>query len=191
MQQARMPYVVFETKPEAYKDENGVVNYKNVDYVTITPAGGKDTIYKNAQDWLNELKEKSYVRGPFDLNASHYTEWHEKFSKAYEAYRNGQNMVTDGTPLRACLAFTPAEIMQAESVRLRSLEDLAECNEEAISRMGAGARTLKLKAQKILESKQDSKLAEENSALRQKVDELETKINSLLEAKKKPKLEAA
>jgi hypothetical protein len=69
-------------------------------------------------------------------------------------------MATDGTPIRASLAFSPAEVAQCESVKIFTLEALAVCNEQAMNNMGMGGRTLKQKAEKILENFAGSKVAE-------------------------------
>ncbi|MBN9410835.1 MAG: hypothetical protein J0H69_16940 [Burkholderiales bacterium] len=173
-----MPHIRFETEVKETRDEDGHIMRKNVYFAHVTPAGGKDVVVKDAEQWLLELKEKAMVRGAFDQAAAEYEQWHAKVKAAFEQYKAGEEMTTEGTPLRASLAFTKAEIAQAESVKIFSIEDLAEANEEAISRMGMGGRGLKIKAQKLLETKGD--VAQENAALRQKISDLEAKMERML-----------
>ncbi len=182
LQSVRMPHVRFETAVLETKDKEGHNVFSNVYYVYITPAGGKDEVVKVADQWLKELQEKSHTRGPFDQAANEYTQWYERFSKGFEQYKAGQEMTTDGTPLRASMAFTKAEIAQAESVKIFSIEALATCNEEAIGRMGMNARTLKTKATKLIEGMAGGNVAQENEALRLQVSELTKKVDAMLAA---------
>lgn len=176
---AQMPYVRFETEVEAAKDAEGHNKYTNKIMAYITSAGSKDEVVKVADEWIAQLREKSQLRGAFDQAANEYDQWHDRFSKMLQNYKDGQGMDHEGTPLRASLAFTPAEVAQCEGVKIFTIDALAVCNEEAISRMGMGGRTLKQKAQKILESGDGAKVAEENAALRLKVEELTEKVVQL------------
>lgn len=182
LQQVRLPFVRFENQVKETKDPEGHTLYADVTYAYITPAGGKDEVVKLADDWIRELRDKSMVRGPFDSAANEYTKWYEGFSEMLKRFRAGQEMLTTGTPLRASMAFTKAEIAQCEAVKIFSIEDLSVANEEALSRMGMGGRNLKTKAQKLLESKDGDKLAQENEALRVKLADLESKVEKMLAA---------
>lgn len=176
---APMPFVRFETIVESTKDENGHNLYSNKIMAYVTSPGSRDETVKVAEEWINQLKEKGTTRGPFDSAANEYYLWHEKFSKMLQHYKDGNGLDHDGTPLRASLAFTPAEIAQCENVKIYTIEALSTCSEEALGRMGLGGRVLKNKATKILESAENSKVAEENAALRLKVEELTAKIEHL------------
>lgn len=182
LQQVRMPYVRFETSVKESKDGNGHIVRQNVYHAHITPAGGKDEVVKVASEWISELQTKGNTRGPFDQAANEYRVWYDHFAKNFEAYKKGEEMQTSGTPIRASLAFMKSEIMQAESAKIYSIEDLANCNEEAIQQMGVGARALKAKAAEILKTKDASHAAEEITALRQQVEELKTMIDAMKEA---------
>lgn len=182
LQQARLPFVRFENQVKESKDADGHKVFQDVTFAYITPAGGKDEVVKIADEWLRDLKQKSMVRGPFDSAANEYDRWYERFSELYKRFKEGQEMTTDGTPLRASLAFTKAEVAQCEAVKIFSIEDLAAANEEAISRMGMGGRNLKTRAQKILDSRDGDKLVEENEALRVRMQALEEKIEQMLSA---------
>ena len=182
LQQVRMPYVRFDVTVRESKDGDGHIVRQNVYYAHITPAGGKDEVVKIASEWIDELRRKGDTRGPFDQAANEYGRWYEHFSKGFESYKKGEEMQTDGTPIRASLAFMKSEIMQAESAKLYSIEDLAACNEEAIQQMGVGGRALKAKAAEILKTKDASHAAEEIIALRQQVEELKTLVNDMKDA---------
>lgn len=180
IQTAKLPYVRFETEVITSKDEDGHNEFKNKIMAYITSAGSKDEVVKDADEWVLQLRDKGMMRGPFDSAANEYEQWYDRFSKMLAAYKEGKGTDHDGTPIRASLAFSPAELAQCESVKIFTLEALAVCSEEAISRMGMGGRVLKQKAAKILETYDGSKLAEENVALKLKVDELTAKVEHLI-----------
>ena len=102
LQQARMPFVRFDTVVAETRDTEGHALYKNKYYVFITPAGGKDELMKDAEEWITELRRKGETRGAFDAAAGEYTRWYEHFSKGFDAYKKGEEMQTTGTPIRAC-----------------------------------------------------------------------------------------
>ena len=179
IQAARMPYVRFETEVETIKDAGGHNQYKNKIMAYITSAGSKDEVVKVADEWIAQLREKGQTRGPFDSAANEYEQWYERFSKLLQNYKDGKGLDHDGTPIRASLAFSPAEVAQCEEVKIFTLESLAVCSEEALSRMGMGGRVLKQKASKILETQEGGKLAEENAALKLKLEELTAKVERL------------
>lgn len=182
IQTPRFPYVRFSVEAKEVKDENGHISFKNQYWATIIPAGGKDEVLKDAVEWIASLRTKGETRGPFDSNANEYIQWHERFSKMFEQFKAGEEMTMTGTPLRAILAFTKAEIAQAESIRIYSVEDLATANEEALRHMGIGARAMKDKAVQLLASKGENHLAEENAALRVKLEQLEARVEDMLAA---------
>ena len=182
LQTVRLPFVRFETEVAESKDAEGHAVYKNKYTVYITPAGGKDEVVKNAEEWLVELRRKGETRGPFDQAANEYGVWYDRFSKVFEQYKAGEEMTFEGIPLRACMAFLKAEIVQCERAHIYSLEDLANVNEEGLGHIGLNARTLKHKAQEILKNKGDSKQAEEVVALRLQVEELKTQVQQLLDS---------
>lgn len=194
-----MPYVRFSTEVEETRNADGQIDRKNKYYAYITAPGSKDEVMKDAQEWINDLRRRGDTRGPFDASAEHYTNWHRHFAKGFEDYKKGEEMTTEGTPLRGCLAFMKSEIAQAESVKIFSLEELAACNEQAIQNMGVGARALKSKAAEILATKDSSKGAEKIIALQLEVESLKEKIDAMIangmkepeKRGRKPKLQEA
>lgn len=179
IEEARRPHVRFETRAEHYVDAEGHSQYKNVYFAAVTPAGGngKDQLDVNAEDWLKGLQEKARNRGGIDSDL--YMSWHAHFSHMFDLYKQGQEMAVDGTPLRACLAFGPAQIAAAENVKIFSLEALAQASETEIAAIGMGGRDMKTKAEKMLQNLADSRVAEENAALRLQLSDQGTMITEL------------
>lgn len=188
IEQARRPHVKFETKAEYYVDAEGVSHYKNVHYANVTPAGsnGKQMNYVNAEEWLAHLKAQSMNQG---MDCEIYQSWHSHFTEMFNLYKQGEEMKTDGMPIRAVLAFSPAQVAMAESMKIFSLEDLAQINETEMAAMGLGARDMKIKAVNILESSKNNRAAEENAALRQKLDEQNTMVEQLKKDMQEMRLE--
>lgn len=179
------PHVRFETRPvedRAASIEAGHKLYKDVDWVIITPAGGKDVREDIADDWLKKIEAQAQT-GMYDY------EWARDFRKMFDMYKEGKELPEDGTPLRMCTTlFSPAEIQNCLAVNVRTLEGLAQANEEALSRMGMGARALKTRAQEAIkagEGKESAMKVEalslENESLKQRVTDLTAVVNELRE----------
>lgn len=182
IQKPKLPYVRFTSEVKEVRDAEGHIE-RSLEYMAhITPAGGKDEVVKKAEEWIAELRRKGETRGPFDAAANEYSQWFEVFSKMFGQFKAGEELTTSGTPLRACLAFLKTEVAACEAAHVYSLEDLADANEEALMRIGLGGRALKDKAGKLLLSQGDNRLAEENSALKAKIDALEQRIEQFIAA---------
>lgn len=96
-------------------------------------------------------------------------------------------MPEDGTPLRMCTTlFSPAEIQNCLAINIRTLESLAQANEEALGRIGMGARALKTRAQEALKTgdgKESAMKVEaltlENESLKQRVGDLTAVVEEM------------
>ncbi|UEP43145.1 hypothetical protein [Burkholderia sp. B21-005] len=179
------PHIRFETRPiedRAASIEAGRKVYVDIDWVIITPPGGKDVREDHAEAWLAKIKAQSEV-GQYDF------EWVDAFKKMYAMYKEGKELPEDGTPLRMCTTlFSPAEIANCLGVNIRTLEDLAGATEEALGRLGMGARALKTRAQTALNTGDGKEAAMrvealevENSSLKERVADLTAVVNELKE----------
>ena len=175
------PHVVFSTEAMAYVDAEGHTHYKDVIIATITPQGGTDNLVKNAEEWLKELRNKSMTRSGFDDASIFYAEWYDHFSKAFEYHKKGLEGPLNGTDLKLFKTFTPAELKNCAASNIFTVEELANCNEQFIQRVGMGGRVMKNKAQAILDGQQGVMVAEENAALKLKVDELSSQVSDLID----------
>ena len=104
----------------------------------------------------------------------------EHFKTAFEEFKAGNEIPAFGTPVRGSLILQPSEQQRCISANVLTLEDLADANEGALSRIGMGARALKDKAAAWVKTKDDNgnKLAIENQALRVEVEQLTTALES-------------
>lgn len=142
IQQARPPFVQFEYR--AVEDrtasiEQGCYVSKDVAFAIITPAGSKDRTEKIAEEWLaNMRQEVQQERLP--------QEWFNHYKTLYAAWKEGREAPETGVAIRNWPVASPAQVEMLLNLRIRTVEDLANANEEAISRMGMGGRALKQKA---------------------------------------------
>ena len=107
----------------------------------------------------------------------------------YDAWKAGLEAPVDGKPLKEWTIISPAQLHQAMSIGLRSVEDLAGMSDEACRNFGIGAQLLKQKARNWLESVTNGgAVAEKLTALEvrdKERDELLKKQQEELEAMKK------
>lgn len=142
IQEARPPYVQFEVRgveDRTTQIAEGRYATKDVIFAVITPAGSRDKFEKVATEWLTDMAQQvQQERLPM--------QWLEHYRKLFEAFKTGQELPEDGTSIREWPPLSPAQIKMLLDLRIRTVEDLAAANEEAISRLGMGGRNLKQKA---------------------------------------------
>lgn len=142
VQEARPPYVQFELRPvedRAASQAAGHYVAKDVAYAIVTPAGSRDRHEKIAEEWLENMADQvRQERLP--------AEWLAHYRALYKAWKEGREAPENGTSIRNWPVASPAQIETLLNLRIRTVEDLATCNEEAIARMGMGGRALKQKA---------------------------------------------
>lgn len=173
---------------------NGYYTPKLVDFVIVTPAGGRDEVERVATEWLEQCA--IYVR---EKRMS--PKWLDYFRHAYTEWKSGNEIPESGLPLKTWPHLSPQQRAAVLQARIRTVEELAQANEEALAKIGMGARGMKEKAQQFLASADRGKLVEEVVALRVTTEEQRSKIDALrqvvaelqekLEAKRKPGRPAA
>lgn len=131
---ARPPYVEFElrTVPGA-EDTN-----QEVIFAIITPHGSKDRIEADAHEWLERKRLES--RGE---SARFPAAWVDHFKARLKAYQEGLQLPELGQAIASCQLFSSSERKAILHAGIRSVEDLAQANEESLRMIGQGARRLK------------------------------------------------
>lgn len=161
--EARPPFVTFEVKAEedrAASIEAGYYKTKDVVYALVTPQGSKDRIEREVTSWFDSMRQ-SVQEGRFPR------EWLRGFEENYKAWQEGRELPLEGTPLLTWPVASPAQIKAVIDVGVRTVEDLAQANEETIMRIGMGGRALKEKAVSWLKAAASTgRTTEELSALR-------------------------
>lgn len=166
------PHIVFyfeEVEDRNASIEAGREVYKDVAFVQVLPAGGKDIFIDRAKSWLGKQKMNAKNRR---IPQEHY----EYYVKAFEAFEQGNREVLHGTPLKAWPQITPAQVRNLNTIRIYTVEDLAQANDDALALIGMGARVLQQKAINWLES------ANSTGKVSAKITEFENKLESAINA---------
>lgn len=167
----RPPYVRFEQRSvedRAKSNESGIFSYMDVNFALVTPHGSKDVFEDQAESWLEKQKEHAR-KGR--IPEQHY----QYFKRAYDSWKEGQELPEEGTPIRGWAVLSPAQQQAILQANIRTVEDLAQAPEDALHQIGMGARALKQKATAWLESADTGKSAN-------KIVDLENKVQYLSEA---------
>lgn len=167
--ESRPPYVQFELRPVEDREataEVGHMQYKDVIYAMVTPAGSKDVFEDEAENWL--AKQEKHVR-----DGRTPIEHMEYYRKAFERFKQGLEEPESGTPIRSWGLLTPAQHKQVLEANVRTVEDLAAANEPTLLQIGIGARAMKDKAEAYLQSADMGKAATAIQDLKLKLEESE------------------
>lgn len=190
MAQEKPPFIRFDRRAVEDRDatiEAGHYVGRDVDYAIITPVGSRDTIEREVTDWFRYLEEGvNQERIP--------SEWLPAYRGAYKAWKEGREVPEEGTPILTWGGASPAQIKNMIDIGVRTVEHLAQANEETLGRMGMGGRALKQKAEEYLTAidkfgktaeilaklKAEVKSANlENEKLRAQLDEAKAEIKTL------------
>lgn len=181
----RPPYVEFVTRAVEDRtkewNELGMYGVKDVIIAKITRPGQRDTVERLAEEWVVDLhKQANDGRIP--------REWATQFGRALEAFRNGQELPLDGTPIRGWNLLTPAQQETVIRAGIRTVEDLAALNQEGIGKIGMGGITWKNAAQAWLQQGRDkgavaaevADLKRDNEALKEELAKRDEQMQDIL-----------
>ena len=176
IQQARPPHVIFERRAEEDRQasiEAGRYISRDVDYAIVTPSGSKDRVERVVSDWFSMLAG--------EVRAERWPQaWLDQLKSGYEAWTRGQTPPEHGTPLSTWPALSPAQVKNWAQIGLRTIEELAEANEEALTAYGMGARDMKSRAKLFLENAGDSAaLVAKLRAAEELIASMEVRMESL------------
>lgn len=163
------PYVVFERRP--VEDRNASIAaghhvHKDVDYAIITRAGARDTFEQEVSVWFDQLAKRV-------KDAQFPAEWLRGYRESYEAWKKGEELPPEGTPIKTWPVASPAQIKDILAVGIRTVEDLAKLPDSELSSLGIGAMSLKQKAAAWLDSAaKTGKAAEQLSTLQRQISDL-------------------
>lgn len=178
----RPPYVRFKrvaVRDNSASVEAGYEVTRDEDFACITPPGSRDCVEKVAKDWLKEIEAK--YRGG---DQGWPYEFVQGFKMAYEQYLQQNEMPPMGTPIRGFMLLQPSEQQRCLSANILTVEDLASANEQAIGRIGMGARALSEKAAAWLRTRGDgsAQVASENINLKIENEQLKEQLASALDS---------
>lgn len=172
----RMAYVRFEKRGVEDREASikaGHYVAKDVEYAIITPPGSKDEVEKVVSEWFQQLKSQVQAgRLPPQFEAT--------YRQAYEFWRRGEEIPVQGTPLKGWPVLSPAQQKNCLNANIRTVEDLAQANGEALARMGMGGVEMKQKAEAWLKAATNlGTVVAENAALKARVRDLEAQVEGL------------
>lgn len=166
---------------EAVKDgaaskAEGRIIHKDVDMVNVHPVGGKDDVDYKVDYWFEVLL-------PYKIRLRQMpSTWLDRWRREYEAWKDGQELPLEGTPIRGWALLTPAQQEHIVALGIKTVEVLSTCNDEAVRRIGMGGVDLKNKAKAWIQQANDrGGLVQEISDVRKTNEKLEQQNTQLQE----------
>lgn len=147
-EEPKPPYVQFENRVVEDREASIAAGHfvgKDVVFAIVTPAGTRDRIERDAEEWLENVKEGvKQERMP--------SFWYDAYKRALQDFRESRETPEFGTPIMDWPGASPAQIKLLLDIGIRTIELLADANEETVQRIGMGGRALKQKAQAWLDA---------------------------------------
>lgn len=183
LKESRPAYVKFERRvvqDHAASQAEGRYVGKEVDFALITPLYTRDVVIHRVSDWFVKLDaDVANERIP--------PGWVQNYRKMYEAWKSGQELPLQGTPIRGWGVISPAQQEMLTRINILTVEDLADVTADGLARIGMGGVDLKNKAIAFIKSSRDvGKLVMENASLTaqmtvasQTIDELTKTVEEL------------
>ena len=168
----RPPYVRFEKRSREVRggpETTGMPSYVDENWVIVVSPGSKDEFESVADDWFS--------RKAGDVKAGRFrADWLHAFQQAYTMWKNDEEPPVMGTHISLWPGITPSQFKTLRDLRVLTIEDVAAMNEDTLSRVGMGSRSLKDRATAFLESAKNAVPAEKLVALAAERDELKTQL---------------
>lgn len=195
----RAPFVKFESRPkvnQAASDQAGRYVAQDVDYIIIVPHGseGKTELCEEYTQWLAKHKpvagNKYYAPGagndtPAIMDSRFPRDWLDRIEAGYAAWKKGEELPLDGTPLKLWPAIisSPAMLQNCIASNILTVEHLAGASDEAINSIGMGGRALRetaIRWLKLANEKERNHAAQAITKLTTDVAQLTAQVTELL-----------
>lgn len=148
-------YIRFEERAvedRAASIEQGHYVAKDEDYIIIVPPGDGKTV----------LEQK--------VNKRHKI----RYNKEYKAWKEGREIPIEGTSIKDWSQTSPAIVENLLRANVRTVEQLAQCNESTLERIGMGSRNLQNKARAWLEASEGpGKMSEAMAEITRRMDDMD------------------
>jgi hypothetical protein len=169
------PYVRFELRPVESRTTGQSV-FTDRAWVILMAPGSRDTTEMLVDDWLPKLREHA-------RNKRVPVSWPMEYEQAFNQWMQTQEQPAIGTSVRNWPACTPAQLQSCLKANLLTVEDVANANEEALNRVGMGARSLQIMAKAwIADQKGGSQVAAQIANLTLVMEEQKRQIEELRQA---------
>ncbi len=161
-------------------EEEGRYVAIDVDMVTVRQIGAADSSIFEVDRWLKQ-NEQEVAGGRLPR------EYATLYEKAYRMWKSGQEIPVEGTPIKGWPPITPAQVEAIIRVGIRTVEELATMNDEAMTRIGMGGVSLKQKAQAWIAQSQDkgaftmemAALKRENTLLKDQLAVIQERLDAM------------
>lgn len=169
----RPPYVVFETiqiEDRAASLAAGHHVEKDLHIANITRPGSRDTLVKDAEAWIKELKALA-------KNGQIPVSWPPHFEGMYKTWLSGETAAVNGTPIKGWSQIGNAMQKLLINAGIVTVEDLASLPDGDVGLIGTGAISVKAKAVAFLkEANGTGKLVQENAAMKAQMDAMQKQM---------------
>lgn len=183
-------YVEFSTLAKELKkrsEEEGRYVAIDIDMVEVRQIGATDSVKFEVSRWLEQNRAEVAGGRLAPEHADHY-------KRLYERWKGGQELPVEGTPIKGWAVIAPSQQETIVRAGIRTVEDLATMNAEAMSKIGMGAVMLKNKATAWVAQAKDkgpltmqmSSLQAENDLLKLNLSKLTEQVQALHAEKKRP-----
>ena len=121
---------------------------------------------------------------PYTRPIMRVTEQHRQaWPKQYEAFKAGQEIAAEGTPLEAWARVRPKQLHELKALGFRTVEHIAMMDDQAAGRVGTGGQELRRVAKAFLNDAARmatvERLAAENDAKNAEIEDLRLKLHGL------------
>ncbi|KKB61560.1 chromosome partitioning protein ParA [Robbsia andropogonis] len=166
-------YVEFEMRPvhqEFASEEAGRPIYKDVPHIHIMFPGDR------TKEVVRPVRTEQHGNEPSDI---------QRFPRQWEAFKNQQEQVQDGTPIQEWPPISRGEALNLKGMKIHTVEALAALSDGNCSFLGG--RELREKAKVWLSSassnKESMRLKKENDNLRADLEAMKQQIKDLAATK--------
>jgi hypothetical protein len=169
MTDARRPFIKFERlaiEDRAQTAATGVYMVRDAEFIIIIPHGseGKTELREEYGFWLDKMKRQigpvraagSDAGTPFIMDSRFPKDWLDEIEKGYAAWKKGEELPVEGTPLKQWAVLPPAMLQNCIAQNIFTIEQLAGASDEAINPVGMGARLFRNQAQDWLKLNKES-----------------------------------
>ena len=119
----------------------------------------------------------------------------DRWPQHYKAFKEGLEAPVEGYPLTEYAALTASKVAELRHLKIKTVEQLSELTDSAISKLGMGGREMVKKATAFLEVSADATAAQkyvvENQRLSNEINLLKEQIAELIEGKPKTRAKRA
>lgn len=144
---------------------------KPVDWVCYAGAHALNTTSTWAR--VNDLIPPETVRPNAGIKLVHMKAIWDKIGPKYEAWKQGEEIPADGTPIAAWPALSKEQVKALRSASVNTIEDLARASDAALGEIKLPqTRDLRRQAQAFLELRDNQDKASELAELRAEIERL-------------------